>query len=77
MACLGLIFLVLVVVLATWRVVIVFNGELMSLHGLSVFELGTLEQCLDMPRQAIIDTADLFCPGPPGAIMRPSRFFVQ
>ena len=52
--------IVVFVSICTWRVVCTFAMEAMSLHGLSNFELGTLERTLFIDRQTITDAADVF-----------------
>ena len=60
LACLVLLTVVTFVILVTWRVLVTFAMDVMSLHGLSMFELGTLERTLFIDRQTITDAADVF-----------------
>ena len=44
----------------TWRVILSMIESVNGLHGLSQFELSTLEQCLWMTREEIVHTTDLY-----------------
>eukprot|EP01052_Picozoa_sp_SAG31_P013201 SAG31_NODE_789_length_12087_cov_5.727227_8_plen_922_part_00 len=60
LGCACLLILMVFVTLTTWRVVVTFQIDMMSLHGLSNFELSTLEKTVFLDRETIMDAADLF-----------------
>jgi Ca2+-binding EF-hand superfamily protein len=55
-----LIFVVIVIVLVTWRAVEIFAAEIHAMHGLSQFPLETIQACVHLPREDILHATELY-----------------
>ncbi len=53
-------FVILVIVFLTWRAVINLNEKIYAMHGLSQFDLDTIEKVVHLRRDEIIAAADMY-----------------